>query len=116
MKDEGRSAINSIKRIRDILNQEVSTLTTGENINTDLIDTVCDDLLDSITVYPIDKDTMELRIKLKIGAEQRYEYINSHIRSSGHIFKKMISKQRIRFPRKKGYVELHKYYIVTTYI
>lgn len=116
MKDEEHSIINGIKRVREILNQEVNTLVTSNEINTNLIDTICDDLLDSITVYPVDEDTMELRIKLKIGAEQRYEYINTHRRSSGHIFKKMISKQRIRFPRKKGHLKLYKHYIVTTYI
>lgn len=62
-------------------------------VNRDYINDVCEMILDRIVVYAIDKKTMRLEIRLKLGRDYEAEYRKS-IRGSGIIFKKMIPKRR----------------------
>ena len=62
--------------------------------NRDYINDVCDVLVDRIVVYAVDKQTMRIEIRLKLGTSLETKY-TKHIRSSGIMFKKMIPKHRM---------------------
>lgn len=58
------------------------------------IDDISEILIDRIVVHAVDKKTMKLDIKFKIGLSQEVEYVKG-VRSSGIILKNMIHKRRI---------------------
>lgn len=65
------------------------------NLQKDYIDDICYDLIDSITVYSINKTSMKLDIRLKLGGTFTTNYVRP-VRSSGHIFKKMCPELRTK--------------------
>ncbi len=75
--------------IKGITNNSQNTNTDGLVTNHDFINDVCEILIDRIVVYSIDKKTMKLEIRLKLGKNYETEYSRA-VQSSGIIFKKMI--------------------------
>lgn len=74
-------------------NKETSIVSS--DLQKDYIDDICSVLVDSITVYAIDKNSMKICIKLKFGSTFETKYVRS-VRSSGHIFLKMMPKHRTK--------------------
>lgn len=68
---------------------------TIDSITTDYINDICDILLDKILVFPVDTNTLKLEIYLRFSDKITVDY-KKKIQSSGHIFKKMIPKQRMK--------------------
>lgn len=85
----------SITEIKSIIKSLSEDKDKPEMIyNRDYINDVCDVLVDRIVVYAVDKQTMRIEIRLKLGASLETKY-TKHIRSSGIMFKKMIPKHRM---------------------
>lgn len=83
----------NLLNIRNMLLSIIENNQTIETVTRDYINDICDLLLDSIVVYPIDKNHLKLEIHLVWGntLSQNYE---RHIQRSGHIGKKMMPKLR----------------------
>lgn len=62
--------------------------------NREYIDDICELLIDRIVVYSVDKKTMRLEIRLKLGNNYETGYTRP-VQSSGIMFKKMMPKRRI---------------------
>lgn len=86
MRDNSKNTIDDIKNIKKLFKNNYNSFQIGENIDTSLIDSICQNLIDKIEIYPIDKTSMKLNISLKIGVSKEEKLV----RSSGHTFKKMI--------------------------
>lgn len=94
----GKNLLKIKNLINDFSQHSKAFEATGKDepnpsIQKEYIDDICSVLVDCITVFPIDKTTMRLEVKLKLGetVEAKYE---KPIRSSGHIFLKMNPKLR----------------------
>lgn len=90
-KEQGDKDIQkNLIRIRDIIkngrSEEVST-------SREYINDVCEKLVDCIVVHAIDKKTMKLEIRLKLGLSFETQYQKS-VQSSGIIVKRMMPKLR----------------------
>lgn len=86
----------NLSQIKNIINDATKFDLDNSSIEQykNYIDNMCEILIDYIKVYAVDKNTMKLEIKLKIGEPLTVNY-KKHIQSSGIIFKKMIHKHRI---------------------
>ena len=82
--------VKTVENINKVLSNDMSQLTSGEDVNTRFVDNILSDLVDRIEVFPINFNSMRLCIRLKIGTSEDYLYTKSNRRSLGHTFKKMI--------------------------